>query len=315
MGRARRGLAGANCRPGVAGVRRVSLAALALLVLILAPRPGSAADPASDDPAERGQYVFAASGCAACHTAQGEGAAFLAGGRALATPYGTFYTPNITPDPDHGIGRWSEDDFRRALRQGRGPDGTVYFPAFPYTAYTGMTDRDIGDLWAYLRTVPASAQADRPHELDPPFGWRWLLPLWRLLYFDEGPPQVPLGRPAAWYRGAYLVEVMGHCGQCHTPRTWLGGLNTDRPYAGTTAGPGGRRVPNITPDPAAGIGGWSDGDLAYFLESGMTSEGDFVGGEMAEVIRNGTSQLSAEDRRAIVVYLRSLRPIGPPPSH
>lgn len=295
--------------------RRWRLAAGAVAVFAAVAGPGAlparAADPASADPVERGAYVLAAAGCASCHTAAGPEAAPLAGGRALETPFGTFYAPNITPDPEHGIGRWTEADFRRALREGRAPAGFAYFPSFPYTAYTGMTDGDIADLWAYLRTVPPSPQADREHDLDPPFGWRWLLPVWRALNFSEGPVEAPLGqRPEAWYRGAYLVEVLGHCGQCHTPRDRLGGLQEDRHLAGAAAGPDGRRVPNITPDRAAGIGRWSQEDLIGFLEIGMTPDGDFAAGAMQDVITNTTSKLTDADRRAMAIYLRSLPPIG-----
>lgn len=270
-----------------------------------------AADPASPDPAVRGEYVFDAAGCAGCHTAEADDARPLAGGRVLETPFGVFYGPNITPDETHGIGAWEQADLRRALREGRSPAGHVYFPAFPYTSYTGMSDADIADLWAYLQTVEPVAQPNREHELRAPFGWRWLVPIWRLLYFDPAEAPEPSGDAPTPDRGAYLVEVLGHCGQCHTPRGLLGAMDEDAHLAGTDAGPEGGRIPNITPHPEAGIGDWSEGDIAFFLELGMMPDGDFAGGGMGEVISNSTSRLTEADRRAIAAYLLALPPIGP----
>lgn len=264
---------------------------------------------AAADPVARGEYVFDAAGCAGCHTApDGER---LAGGRALETPFGTFRTPNITPDPEHGIGGWSDADFVRAMREGVGPGGTVYFPAFPYTSYTGMTERDLLDLKAYLDAQPAVAQADQPHELDAPYGWRFLLPAWRLLHFEPGElPEEP-GRDPQWHRGRYLVQALGHCGECHTPRNRLGAMDEDRFLGGSEAGPEGRPVPNITPHPETGIGSWSPGDVTFLLETGMLPDGDFVGGGMNEVVEASTSRLTPEDRAAITAYLLSLPPVGP----
>jgi mono/diheme cytochrome c family protein len=267
-------------------------------------------DPASADPVARGAYVFTAGGCATCHTAPGADAKPLAGGRALKTAFGTFYTPNITPDPETGIGKWSEEDFRRALREGVSPAGEDFYPAFPYTAYTGITDRDLSDLWAYLRSVPPVRQANKPHELSWPYSWRSLLPGWRLLNFSEGPFLVAAGQSAEWYRGAYLVRVLGHCGECHTPRDMLGGLNWYGAFSGNPQAPeGGGKIPNITPDPDHGIGGWSDRDIAYYLETGTTPDGDFAGGAMSEVIRENTGKLVPADREAIATYLKSLKPL------
>lgn len=283
------------------------LAITLLPVALAASGPSAlAADTPPADAVRRGEYVFNAAGCLGCHTDEKGGGAPLAGGRGLATPFGTFHTPNITPDPVHGIGRWTEAQFVTAFREGEGPGGTHLFPAFPYASYTRMTDADLKDLRAYLMTRPASAQANRPHELDPPFGWRFLLPLWKALYLDEGPLPDDPSKPAEWNRGRYLVEALGHCGECHTPRDWMGGMDQDRRFAGTANGPEGDKIPNITPDPKAGIGGWSVGDIASFLEIGMTPDGDFVGSGMGEVIRNSTSKLTPEDRRAIAVYLKSV---------
>lgn len=265
-------------------------------------------DPASDDPVARGAYVFAAAGCASCHTAEEEGAQPLAGGRALPTPFGVFYTPNITPDPQYGIGDWTEADLVRALRGGVSPEGEPYYPAFPYTSYTGMTATDIADLWAYLQSVPPAAVENRPHDLSWPFSWRFLLPVWRWMNFERISPEAAAALEGEG-RGAYLVEALGHCAQCHTPRGLLGGLDEDLHLAGAEDGPGGEVVPNITPDEETGIGDWSADDLAFFLELGMTPDGDFAGGEMAEVISGTTSRLTPDDRAAIVEYLRNVPPI------
>lgn len=256
--------------------------------------------------AERGQYIFAAAGCLGCHTTEKPKGPLLAGNRRLETPFGDFYTPNITPDPVHGIGTWSLDDFKRAMRQGRRPDGGVYFPAFPYGSYTGMSDADLSDLWAYLKSVPAVAVQAREHDLTFPFSLRVLIWPWRWLYFEEGRLEAKPDRTAEWNRGAYLSNAVGHCGECHTQRNLLGGLNLDRPYAGNSRGPEGKGVPNVTPHPVKGIGTWSESDIASFLGDGILPDGDFVGGAMAEVVENSTSKLGKDDLRAIAVYLKAL---------
>ena len=191
---------------------RHAVAAWAVPVLLWAAlAPGSAAQTeGGGDPVTRGQYVFQAAGCFGCHTdVKGNGPP-LAGGRALVTPYGTFYGPNITPDPVHGIGGWTLDDFTRALRTGVAPDGRPYYPAFPYTSFTGMTDADIADLWAYLRTVAPVARADDAHKLEFPFEWRWLNGVWKLLYFapaafEAGEPPDSLADPKSWRRGSAIA--------------------------------------------------------------------------------------------------------------
>ncbi len=281
------------------------VAALALPFGLLAGGGVGAAEP---DSVARGAYLFQAAGCLGCHTAEKTGGTPLAGGRALVTPFGTFYTPNITPDPVNGIGRWSDGDFVRAFREGTRPDGAALFPAFPYVSYTRMTDRDLLDLKAYLFAQPAVAAVNRPHDLAPPFSWRFLLPAWQWLYLTPGPVPDDPAKPAAWNRGRYLVDALGHCGECHTPRSLLGGMNQDRYLGGNPDGVEGDKVPNITAH-RKGIGGWSDGDLALLLETGLTPEGDVVGGAMGEVIRNSTSKLTAADRAAIVAYLKAVPPL------
>lgn len=256
---------------------------------------------------KHGEYVFKVAGCETCHTDEDNKGAALAGGRGLATPFGVFYTPNITPDAKHGIGRWSEADFLRALREGVSPGGESYFPAFPYTSYTGMSDADARALWAYLKTRPAVARANKPHELK----WyvrRPFMRVWKWLYF--GPKRfVPAGKDAQIDRGAYIAEALAHCGECHTPRTRLGAMNKDLWLAGNPDGPDGDTIPNITPDKKTGIGRWTRSDLAEYFDSGMTPDGDFAGGAMADVVKRSLRPLTDSDRAALVAYLRALRAI------
>ena len=286
----------------------VLTAALAAAAAAAADPPSAAApSPSAGDPVQRGAYVFIAAGCYGCHTDEKRGGAPLAGGRPLATPFGTFHAPNITPDPQHGIGGWSDAQFVEAFRHGRRPDGDALFPAFPYTAYTKMSERDLLDLKAYLFAQPPVPTPDKPHDLTPPFGWRFLLPAWQALYLEPGPLADDPAQPPEWNRGRYLVEALGHCGECHSPRGRLGGIDRDRHLAGNPNGPDGDAVPSLRPGPK-GIGDWSVADIELALELGMLPDGDFVGGAMAEVVRNSTSKLTPEDRRAIAVYLKSLSP-------
>ena len=252
---------------------------------------------------ERGAYLFNAAGGCSCHTEVKNNGPLMAGGRAMTTAYGTFFTPNITPDPETGIGAWSDEDFVRAMREGTSADGYPYYPAFPYPAFTGMTDEDLLDLKAYLFSRPPVERSNRAHELDAPFGWRFLIEGWKALYFEEGPFVADPGRTETWNRGAYLVEAVGHCGECHTSRGILGALDRDRWLAGTADGPDGRSVPNITPDPETGIGNWSDDAIARVLRTGMLPDGDFVGGVMGEA-QEGFRHLTDADVAAIVEYLR-----------
>ena len=277
---------------------------LAVGVLWLVAQCAAAQD--TQDPVDRGRYLFHAGLCGVCHTA--EGGKFLAGGRPLHTPFGTFYTPNITPDPEHGIGRWKDEDFLRALREGVSPSGEHYYPAFPYTAYTRLTRNDALAIKAYLDTVDPVPQPDRPHDLVWYAGFRWPLGLWKWLYFEPGEFVPQADRDAHWNRGAYLVQAAGHCAECHSPRNLLGALRRDRLYAGAAEGPEGERTPNITPD-KSGIGGWTSNMLSFYLETGMTPDGDFAGSLMADVIDQGTSRLTPEDRSAIASYLFSLAPL------
>lgn len=260
---------------------------------------------------ERGAYLAVAGNCAGCHTATESGASALAGGRALPTPFGTIWVPNITSDPATGIGRWSEADFVRAMRQGIAPDGSRYYPAFPYTSYTGMTDEDLRALWAWMRTVPAVVQQNRPQGLRFPFNWRITLIPWQLLYFEDARFAPDPARDPQWNRGAYLVNVLGHCGECHTERDRLGGTRRDRAFAGSLDNAEGEAVPNITPH-QTGLAEWSADDIAWYLDSGTTPEFEPAGGLMAQVVQGSTRRLTKEDRAAMAAYLKSLPPLPSP---
>lgn len=257
----------------------------------------------------RGEYVYRAAGCESCHTDREGNGASLAGGRALSTPFGRFYSPNITPDPETGIGRWSEADFVRALREGVSPAGEHYYPSFPYTAYTRLSDEDLRALWAFLRTRPAVHEANRAHVLPWYLRWRAWLAGWKRLYFSPGAVAPRADKSAEWNRGAYLVQAAAHCGECHTPRGALGGLRRGFDLAGNREGAEGGVVPNITPDKKTGIGRWRASELAEYLESGMTPDGDFAGDLMAEVIDHGLKFLTRADRQAIAVYVLDQAPV------
>ena len=255
--------------------------------------------------AKRGEYLAKAGGCVGCHTEEKKDAVPFSGGRALKTPFGIFYGPNITPHPQAGIGRWTEADFMRAMRQGERPDGKNYFPAFPYTSFTKISDADLRDLWAYLRTLPQSAQASREHDLGFPFGWRFLVTFWKWLFFTPGPYQSAPALGEIVNRGAYLVQALGHCSECHTPRNFLGGPKMSRFLAGGK-GPEDKKVSNLTP---TGLKKQSDKDIRDFLVTGLTAEGDVPDEAMGEVITNTTSKLTSADLDAVIAYLRTLPPI------
>ena len=269
----------------------------------------SAAYCADAEQVQHGEYMLRAGGCVACHTDADNNGPFLAGGRRFETPFGIFYSPNITPHPTHGLGRWTEEDFLRAMSEGIAPDGDHYYPVFPYTSYTRMRPQDVRALWAYLSTVEPAASPNKRHEVPWYLAWRGMNWAWNLLNFEFGPLPARAERGTAWNRGAYLAEALGHCGECHTPRDGLGGLDEKMHYAGTKTGPEGKVVPNITPERNTGIGRWSLDDLVYFLESGGTPDGDYTGGLMAEVIDDNLVYLTATDRLALAIYLRSLPPI------
>lgn len=281
----------------------VALFAAGALWMISAPDPlpaGEFATDAGGDPV-RGQAVFTAAGCASCHHApESEDKLVLAGGQRFPSDFGTFIAPNISPDPQEGIGAWSLHDFANALLRGVSPEGRHYYPAFPYTSYIRMEPQDVVDLWSYLRTLPAASTPSQPHEVSFPFNLRRGLGLWKQLYLDPA-WIVPGAEPGEMRRGRYLVEALAHCGECHTPRDGFGGLERTAWLAGAPA-PGGKgSTPALTPDKLT----WSAEDVAYYLETGFTPEYDSAGGHMVEVIAN-FAQLSPEDRLAVATYVKAL---------
>jgi len=272
--------------------------------------PGSAPDAQA---IERGRQVLYATGGCTCHTnypGEGEAAPALAGGRGLETPFGVFYSTNLTPDRETGLGGWSQADFVRAMREGLSPDGQHYFPVFPYTAFSGLEDGDLRDLWAYLRSLPAVKRENRPPDAPFPFSWRATLAGWKWLNFTPLVFEPAPDRSEAWLRGRYLVNAAAHCGECHTPRTLTGGLDRSRWLAGSRDGPEGELAPNITPDAATGIGEWDAADLVWYLEMGLKPDGDDTQGLMSEVIEHGYANLPRADLEAIAEYLATVPAIG-----
>lgn len=253
-----------------------------------------------------GERLFHAGGCAACHGEDLSGGlempVRIAGNDAL------FRVPNISPHAVAGIGSWSEADFVNAMKRGVAPDGRHYYPSFPYTSYARMTTADVLDLRAYIETLPAVDSSPGAHELPFPLNVRRGLGLWKRLYLDDSPVQPANGRSEQWLRGRYLVEGPGHCGECHTPRDILAGLDTSRWMAGAPNSEGTGRVPNITSH-ENGLGDWSLKDIEYYLESGFTPDFDAVGGSMVEVQEN-LARLPAADRAAIALYLAGLPPVS-----
>ena len=257
---------------------------------------------------DNGKTMFFAGGCASCHaTPDQDDKSRLGGGFGLKSPFGTFYAPNISPDPKDGIGQWSDADFVTAMVKGTSPDGEHLFPAFPYTSYQRMNPDDMRDLFAYLKTLPAVEAQSKPHDVPFPFNVRRALGGWKLLFLDGKPFQSDPAKSAAWNRGAYLVNGPGHCAECHSPRNFLGGIIASQRFAGGPDPSGDGWIPNITQQE---LHDWSEKDIADMLETGMTPD-DKVSGAMAEVVRN-TAQLSAEDRAAIATYIKSLPPVEGP---
>jgi mono/diheme cytochrome c family protein len=266
--------------------------------------------PAHTPDLANGLTMFNAGGCSSCHAVPDQPDRLkLGGGLALKSPFGTFYVPNISPDRADGIGNWTEANFVTALIKGTSPSTTHYFPALPYTSYQRAKIEDIRDLFAYLKTLEAVPGKVRDHELPFPFNIRRNVGIWKLLFMDGKPFMPDAGRPAAWNRGAYLVNGLGHCAECHSPRNFLGGIVTAQRFAGGPNPEGEGWVPNIT---QKGLDDWSVKDFDYFLETGNLPDGDNAGGSMARVIKN-TSQLPADDRAAMAQYLKSLPPVAGPP--
>jgi len=278
--------------------RRMAITAVAIVAgisvtywLFVRPNVADLALSNSSESIARGQYLVDAGGCVSCHEGI-EHPDSMSGGLALESEFGTFYVPNITPGVATGIGNWDAQDFLLALKHGRSPLGSFYFPAFPYPAYAGLTDQDVLDIGAYLLSRPAVENATPAHEIP---GWlaRWMLAGWNVMAgFDayaDGAPSVD--------RGEYLARHLGHCGECHTPRNAVGILNRDRQYAGATLIEG--KVDAIDGEALAE---WSQDDFVLFLSLGLKPDGEFVGGEMEKVIEHNTSRLATEDKEAMAAY-------------
>ncbi len=288
-------------------MRSVSAATAALAIAaVAAPSLPSAG---ADDAVERGRAVLEAAGGCTCHTDFEDDGPPLAGGRPLATPFGVYFSTNITPDPETGIGRMSDADFLRAMREGRAPDGSAYFPVFPYTSFTGMSDADLLALKAYLFSLAPVRRANRSPDAWPPFGWRISAAAWQWLHFTPGRFEPDPAQSSQWNRGAYLATAVAHCGECHTPRTLSGALDRGRWLAGSEEGPEGRLAPNITPDEDTGIGRWTRPDLVWFLQTGLKPDGDDAQNLMKEVIDHGYQHLPPADLEAIAIHLESVPPI------
>ena len=258
---------------------------------------------------KKGKYIFRASGGCSCHINKKNNGDFLAGGRAIKTPFGTFYSTNITPDTESGIGKWSDEDFIRAMTIGISPEEKHYFPVFPYTSFQLIMMEDLIALKEYIFSIPPISQNNLPHELILPIGRRipmmfWKKFVWSPLNFDSNSEKT-----ITWNRGAYLVKALAHCGECLTPRNILGDLNSDMYLAGSKEGVDGELAPNITPDIKTGIGSWSKVDISFFLKTGIKPDGDDIQGLMAEVIDLGYQFLTEKDLSAIAEYLLSLTPI------
>jgi mono/diheme cytochrome c family protein len=274
-----------------------------------APRGLSQAELAAfpEGDAARGERIFWAGGCTSCHAAaEASGAQKLAlgGGLVLQTDFGDFVAPNISMDPADGIGAWSKGDFANAMLRGVSPDGSHLYPSFPYTSFTRMDPGDIADLWAYWQSLPAVAGTPPGHSLKFPFNIRRGIGIWKLAFLSDA-PAVDVGTSDPMVaRGQYLVEGPGHCGECHSPRNLAGAIDYSRWLSGAPNPEGKGRIPNITPDDD-GLGSWSAGDIAYYLESGFTPEFDSVGGSMVEVQEN-LAMLPSADRDAIAAYLKAI---------
>lgn len=263
----------------------------------------------------RGERIFWIGGCASCHAApkaDGQARLQLGGGAPLVTPFGGFVPPNISSDPTDGIGAWSKEDFANAMLRGVSPAGEHLYPAFPYASYVRMKPADIGDLYAFMKTLPAVKGKAAANDVSFPFNIRRGLGLWKLLFLDPAPMAALAADAPAAKEGQYLVEGPGHCGECHTPRLLFGagGLNKAKWLAGAKAAEGEGNVPNITAG-EGGIGDWSEDDIITFIHDGQTPDFDFVGGTMASVVKN-LAQLSDDDRTAIAAYLKAIpaRPRG-----
>jgi|KBSMisStaDraftv2_1062788.scaffolds.fasta_scaffold06641_4 mono/diheme cytochrome c family protein len=251
----------------------------------------------------KGEYLARAGDCIACHTAPG-GKQF-AGGRAMATPFGNIYAPNVTPDDETGIGRWTSDDFYRMMHQGISRDGALMYPVMPFASYTKVTREDSDAIYAYMMSVPPVNQKNRAHELRFPFNQRDLLIGWRALYFKAGEYVSDTKKSTQWNRGAYLVEGLGHCAMCHTAINKLGGSKTSQEFEGGMIPNQNWYAPSLTSNREAGLGNWTIKEITDLLQAGISHRAT-VYGPMAEVVYNSLQYLSDADVEAMAVYLKEL---------
>lgn len=274
------------------------------------PAPSVNAPPsgASEAQVERGRYLVELGDCVACHTKKG-GERF-AGGRPVETPFGKLLSPNITPDPQTGIGRYTADDFYRALHEGVNREGQHLYPAFPYNYYTKTTRDDSDAMYAYMRTIPAAQNEVHTNQLPFPFDIRQLMIVWNWLFFDKGEYRAVGSRPREWNRGAYLVEGLGHCQACHTPKNILGAAKDDKAFQGGMFGEW--FAPDLTGNQRVGLGAWKDEkDVREYLRRGL-NEHSSASREMGEIVAFSTSQMNDADLDAMISYLRTI-PASPDP--
>ncbi len=295
----------------VANLARTALPALLVALLGTAAQAQTAPAARADAGVlAKGEYLARAGDCIACHTAP-EGKPF-AGGRSMATPFGTLFTSNITPDPETGIGKWTADQFYQMMHTGRSPDGGLLYPAMPFGSYTKVTRADSDAIYTYLMSVPSAKQANRPHDLRFPYNNRQLILGWRTLFFREGEFKPDPKQSEEWNRGAYLVEGLGHCGMCHTPINVLGGNSESQAFQGGLIPMQNWYAPSLTSNREAGVGDWTIEEISDLLRTGVSRRGA-VYGPMAEVTYNSLQYLTPEDTRAMAVYLKSLGQEVPPP--
>jgi len=271
--------------------------------------PATQAAQGGTDIISRGEYLARAGDCIACHTATG--GRDYAGGRPMPTPFGSLFGPNITPDDETGIGKWTADEFYRMMHTGVGRDGKLLYPAMPFQSYTKVTREDSDAIYAYLMSLEPVRQPSRPHELRFPYNNRDLLVGWRSLFFRQGPYVPNQAQSAEWNRGAYLTEGLGHCAMCHSAINMLGGSSESKAFAGGLIPEQNWYAPSLTSNREAGLGEWSIQDIVDLLRSGVSARGA-VYGPMAEVTFHSLQYLSDEDVRAMAVYLKSLPPRGEP---
>lgn len=293
-----------------------ALAAIGILAAVLVtlnlrgeePLPATESLQSTPELVQRGEYLARVGNCMACHTTQG-GASY-AGGRGIETPFGVVYSSNLTPDKARGIGTWTSAEFWRALHHGRSKDGRLLYPAFPYPNYTQVTREDSDAIFAYLQSLPAVAEPNRPHALRFPYSTQAALGVWRALFFSPGQPSVEPAQTAEYSRGAYLVNGLGHCTACHTPRNALGATTEARAFSGGLIPVQNWYAPALNAAHEAGVKEWRTEDVAALLQTGVAPQGSVLG-PMAEVVFRSTQYLSDADARAMAVYLQGL-PQQPP---